>query len=786
MGFLNRFRSDKHLAQCLQASTLDAPEAGQCLSKLKSASDSALPKIFSRLSSADATESVRIREILLRMVDASTLSGFFPGLYSEAHPKVQKATVAALSTEDSYDPGLLLKLFDDQAISKTALLKVLDARKSRLNSLALLRKANTLQPGERTALFAILEEIADKSIVPELVSRITAKDINTRKGIVKLLGHFNIPQARTALLGRLTDDSKQIRFEALDALAKSDIEIDLGVLCSLVKDRDYSVQNRAIDALVRRNDPDTVKHLMGLLKDESEYVRRGAVEVFNGMEYIDAMEDLLEALRDADWWVRARAADALAKIGGPRVIKAVIKLLKSDDEYVRRSAVEILNSTKSEAAIDELMAVLEDSDWWVRERAIDALANIGNKSAIPALLDMMKKDKQAATVVLRAMISLGDETNVSDILPMLKSKEPNIVVEAMHTLAELVDSNRSELVTKSIKQRSKLAAEEVQDAATEALNRIEQRLTLDSGEYYDLASSRAGQKQEEEVRPATREIEIDVKQLKSGDEISDRYRFIRRIGKGAFSTVLLVKDTVIGEEMILKVLHDKMSADEAMIKRFVREIQYARKISHPHVIRIYDFLSMGNIYAISMEYFPSLSLSAELKSKEPFDFARAIKIAADIASGLHAAHLTGVIHRDVKPGNILVDNSDNVKVVDFGISAAQDGGDTKLTKTGILIGTPRYMAPEQVLGKPLDARTDMYSLGVILYEMLTGETAFAGDDNMAVLYRHVHGNIELAHKANPEIPLPLSNLVMKMMAVKPENRYKDMVEMEEVLRAYKV
>jgi len=783
VGLFNKFRADKHLAQCLQASTLDAPEASQCLSKLKSASDSAIPKIFSRLSAAEGAEAVRIREVLKRLIDTNTLSSFFPGLYSEAHPRVQKATVEALSVEDSYDPGLLLKLFDDKAISKSALLKVLDARKSRLNSIALLRKTNMLQPGERTALFAILEDIADQSIVPELVNRITAKDINTRRGIVKLLGHFDIPQARSALLGRLTDDSKQIRFEALDALAKNSIEIDLGILCSLVKDKDYSVQNRAIDALVKRNDPTTVKHLMDLLKDESEYVRRGAVEVLNGLEYPNAIEDLLEALRDADWWVRARAADALAKIGGPRVIKAVIKLLKSEDEYVRRSAVEILNSTRSEAAIDELMAVLEDSDWWVRERAIDALANIGNKSAVPALLDMMKKDKQAAPVVLRAMVSLGDETNVSDILPMLKSKEPTVAVEAMHTLAELVDSNRSELVTKSIKQRSKLAAEEVQDAATEALNRIEQRLTLDSGEYYDLASSRAGQKQEEAVQVPVEEF--DIKKLKSGDEITDRYRFIRRIGKGAFSTVLLVKDTVINEEMILKVLHDKMSVDEAMIKRFVREIQYARKISHPHVIRIYDFLSMGNMYAISMEFFPSLSLSAELKSKEPFDFARALNIAADVASGLHAAHLTGVIHRDVKPGNILVDNSDNVKVVDFGISAAQDSGETKLTKTGILIGTPRYMAPEQVLGKPLDARTDMYSLGVILYEMLTGVTAFAGDDNMAVLYRHVHGDIEPAHKANPDIPKPLSDIVMKMMAVKPENRYKDMVEMEEVLRAYK-
>ncbi|HHJ19761.1 MAG TPA: serine/threonine protein kinase, partial [Gammaproteobacteria bacterium] len=547
----------------------------------------------------------------------------------------------------------------------------------------------------------------------------------------------------------------------------------------LIKDADFNVQNKAVEAIIKHNDPEAIIYLIDLLKDESEYVRRAAVEVLNGMEYPDAVEDLLNALKDEDWWVRARAADALAKIGGRRVVEAVIRLIRNDDEYIRRAAIEILNSTKDEASMSHLINALNDSDWWVRERAIDALASIGNKAALPALLKLMREDRQAAPIVLKALRTLGDETRVKDILMMLGSKDEATVMETMQTLSELVDASQAERVFKAIKRRAYTAGEDVRAAARMALKRINTRLARRRASAEESAAVRSAAKQ--------RALKIDVRTLKSGDKIGDRYEFVRRVGKGAFSTVLLVKDLMVRERIVLKILHEKMTTEEAMVKRFIREIRYARKINHPHVIRIYDFVSVGNLYAISMEYFPSVTLSHLLQPKKPLAFQRAIDIGAAVASGISAAHGQNVIHRDLKPGNVLIDKAGIVKVVDFGIARTQSAAETQLTKTGILIGTPRYMAPEQVTGtKRLDGRSDIYSLGVLLYEMLTGQTAFKGDDNVQVLYKHVHGDILPLHETNPDVPLPLSKIVMKMMSVNPKHRYQTMDEVDEVLRAYQL
>ena len=781
LGFFSDIRADRNLTKCMTARDLTASEAVETLSKLRKIAPTSVNKLLQRLGPATGAEADRIEEILDLLLDDSTLPHYLEGFKSNAHPRLLKSLVRIFSASTNYDPNPLIRLFDDQDISKPALLKVIKARADSMDGAMLLGKAYTLAPSERAALFQILQEIVDESLIPELVKRADAQDASIRLGMVRLLKRFDTALTRSTLMARLEDPTKQVRAEALDGLADMDTAIDIGVFCRLLKDSDLGIQSRAVDAVVKRNDPKTIPHLVDLLKDKSEHIRRAAVEVLNGLEFESAVEDLLKALKDEDWWVRARAADALARIGGRRVVEAVVHLLRNDDEYIRRSAVEILNSTRDEVAMEHLLAALGDSDWWVRERAIDALANIGNKAAVPALVKLMNEDDQAAPIVLKALVTLGSERQVRDVLAQLGKQDESIVLEAMQTLAELVDSSQAERVVKAIKRRAHGEEEDIRAGALAALKRINARLVRSSSRS-EQAEARPSRPRVERRKP----IKFDVKSLKSGDMLSDRYRFVRRVGRGAFSTVLLVKDLEIQEEIILKVLHDKMSQDDAMVKRFVRELKYARRINHENVIRIHDFVRIGDMRAISMEYFPSMTLSSELEQKKPLAFKRAIHIAASVAAGIASANDIGVVHRDLKPGNVLIDKENKVKIVDFGISAATSTGDTKLTKTGILIGTPRYMAPEQVLGKKLDGRTDIYSLGVIFYEMLAGKTAFEGEDNMAVLYKHVHGNIDPLHKVNPEVPLPLSNIVSRMMSVHPKKRYQSMHEVEDTLRSYKL
>ncbi|MDH3949349.1 MAG: serine/threonine protein kinase, partial [Gammaproteobacteria bacterium] len=219
--------------------------------------------------------------------------------------------------------------------------------------------------------------------------------------------------------------------------------------------------------------------------------------------------------------------------------------------------------------------------------------------------------------------------------------------------------------------------------------------------------------------------------------------------------------------------------------RFVHELRLTRKITHENVIRIYDFITIGKSHAISMEFFESHSLSQEIRAGKTKDFKRNTKILIDICKGLGVAHQINVVHRDIKPANILVNSEDIVKLVDFGLAAAasESGEASRITKSGILVGTPTYMAPEQVRGRAIDTRTDIYSLGIVMYEMYTGQPPYKDKDHMATLFKHVEGKAQQANEKNPEISEELNRIIMKTIHVDPTQRYQTTMELQRDLEA---
>ncbi len=222
------------------------------------------------------------------------------------------------------------------------------------------------------------------------------------------------------------------------------------------------------------------------------------------------------------------------------------------------------------------------------------------------------------------------------------------------------------------------------------------------------------------------------------------------------------------------------------MKRFVHELRYSRKITHRNIIRIYDFLNLQGSYAISMEYFPSHTLSGEIPDAKPMDIEKALKYSRDMATGMAVAHLAGVIHRDLKPANVLVNEDGLLKIVDFGVAAAASIGDTQLTKTGYVIGSPKYMAPEQILGKKVDETADVYSIGVIMYEMSTGIPPYSRGDHMSVMYQHVQGKATQCQEINAEIPDDYAEIIAKAMSVDKTKRYQSMDELTEALDQIKL
>jgi eukaryotic-like serine/threonine-protein kinase len=814
MSFFTNLRADRLITE-IRSSTDPAGQATQkAVARLKEVGPGAIEAIFAALPESDKNATLAFVDVLSGLASQKTFPQFVRGLV-EGSPRVVTGITQALIANRSYPPHLLIEALATPGVSKPAILEVIAAQKTRFGVRELLTAAYTQEPNEKAALFRIIGEIADQSSIPELVGRVQGKDPIARVHIINTLARFNTPEVQNALQGLLKDPNKLIRGATLSALQRMDGPIDIERVTALLRDPEIDVLNRAVDVVIKANHPDTMQYLTAVLKDENENARRAAVEVLNEIGNARSVKFLLESLKDSDWWVRSRAADALGKIGGPKVIDAVLQLVRDKDEDIRRAAIEILNQTKDERAVESLIQATRDTDWWVSERAIDALAEIGSKRAVPRLMEMLHTPNGKSTpIVVRALGKLGDSKLVDLLLPLVARPEREIRIEAIQALSRVADESRADQVRNELQAQVGSPDQTISRMASAAVTELDNRIAgisqLRSGvapmpppvpagaattatpprpaptpaeaAKTLLISDQAVQQAAKQAESAAR---LDIQQLKAGDIIEGRYKYIDRIGRGAFGTVLLMEDTVVDERLILKFLNPNVSQDEEVMKRFVHELRYSRKITHKNVIRIYDFLYIQGNYAISMEYFPSHTLGGEVVNEKPVELKRAVQFGMDICTGMTVAHQQGIVHRDLKPANVLINEEGLLKIVDFGVAAAQREGDTQLTKTGYVIGSPKYMAPEQILGKKVDERADIYALGVMLYEMMTGVPPYSRGDHMSVMYQHVQGKARNPQDVNPNLPPGMSDLIVRSMAVDKTKRFQTMEELRLALEKYR-
>jgi serine/threonine-protein kinase len=258
---------------------------------------------------------------------------------------------------------------------------------------------------------------------------------------------------------------------------------------------------------------------------------------------------------------------------------------------------------------------------------------------------------------------------------------------------------------------------------------------------------------------------------------------LHRVGGGGFGTVYLVEDVMVKEEMVLKILSSQLSLDPTMIRRFVQELKLTRRITHANVIRIHDLIDLDGAQAISMEYFPGRDLGAVLREEGPMSPARAMNLAEQVLEGLAAAHSAGILHRDIKPANLLIGAGDLVKIVDFGLASMSHSTQSRLTQSGILVGTPEYISPEQITGTDIDARCDLYSLAVVLYEAMSGIQPFTGTSAVNILFQHLEADVPALGTVAAGIPPHVSDAVMKAMSRQPADRPASATAMLEMLRA---
>ena len=260
-----------------------------------------------------------------------------------------------------------------------------------------------------------------------------------------------------------------------------------------------------------------------------------------------------------------------------------------------------------------------------------------------------------------------------------------------------------------------------------------------------------------------------------GQRINDRYEIIRLIGEGGMANVYLAYDTILERNVAVKVLRGDLADDEKFIRRFQREALSASSLSHPNIVEMYDVGEDNGNFYIVMEYIDGKTIKQLIKKRGNLTSSEAVDIMCQLTDGLSCAHDSYIIHRDIKPQNIMVLEDGMIKITDFGVAMAINASD--LTQTNSVMGSVHYLPPEQAAGKGSTIKSDIYSLGIVLYEMLAGTMPFRGETAVEIALKHIKNPMPSIRKVNPKVPQSLENIILKATAKNPKNRYNNVREL---------
>ena len=789
MAVLGSILFNRTLKQFLECQDLSSDKGVALTSKIgKSAKDS-LDKILETIPNTDKPHSDVLKNICLDYVDHDDQDLLLNSL--ETDVTIIRSTVAdILSRSSSVNPSKLFRQLHDTDVSKTEIIDILALQKRSLKPEQIINNALKLEQNYAERLLSMAEysehpvDLENLSLDPSTIGNPNLK--------IMLLRYFGkLKQAEVArIIGKFfTDPNKTVVIEALKALKVLTVAFDASVVLPFIETMSEVEREMALEIIIKQANPELIPKIAPWTTGKSDDLRETFIKLVVEHSTEESLEKFLLRLDQQEWWGKEQAVKCLLRIADNDVFTNAQALVDHDQEFVRSTAQQLAAQHSDPADLESVKGAALHENWQVREKAIVAIGNSGKRESLSLLKKVIDQWPESAPNVLKAVSKLGFSKGLEIAFACLKLPEAASQREALITIANLTTKQHSENVRETVMRLVPKLQATVRDTAQEVVMQLtadfglselqvnpdtffETRLIkIDHSQSLDEANA---SQQTEAPQQATQVVSFqNIEELKENDIWMDRFRINREVGRGAMGRVMLAEDEMVGEPLILKFMHPELTADGASRERFLREVKYSRKVSHPNVIRIHDMLFKDNLCAISMEYFISRGIDEILKEVKYFQPKEGLDIIYQVAAGMSAAHAQQVIHRDLKPSNILMDKDGLVKVVDFGIASASSNSDSTLTKTGSIIGTPAYISPERAKGLEADYRCDIYALGIIAYCMFAGRLPYKGEP-MAILFQHLEGNAPPIHEVKEDIPPALSMLVQKMMAVEAENRIQTM------------
>lgn len=781
------------LKQFLDCDDLESARGVAVIEKLRQSAGESLEILIEAIPRASGLHRAMLTEICLEHVGVSTEDFLLKSLDNDA-TEIRATTASIMSQSSQINPSRLLKKLHEPDAPRAEIISILEFQAAQIKPEQIISNALRLDRADAEQLLKLAyksEQPLDLGVLNIEPASIDSPSIKI--ALLRYLGEVEQSDVAKFIVRFLTDANKTVIIEALKALKGLKVDFDASLLLPSYESMTDVARQLALEIIEARADAELVPQLAPLTCGKSDEMRETFVKLFTQHVTTEGLEKFLKLLDLQEWWGKEQALKGLHKLGNDRLFAAAHGLTSHENEFIREQTQRLAAYASGRGDVKQLWANALHEDWQVRDNAINAIGKSGNRESMSILKKVIDKWPESAIAVLQAVTELGHAKGLEIAFACLRMPEALVQREALKTIGKLTTERHAKTVREKLMYLVPSLQATVRDTVGEVVTRLTeqfklQALNVDEETYFDTRLIKfddtgafdKGTTQSQTTAPGIPEYQ-NIEEFKKGDLWLDRYRIDREIGRGAMGRVMLASDEMVGEILILKFMHPELTAEEASRERFLREVRYSRKVSHPNVIRVHDMLSHQGLSAISMEFFESRGIDEFLKEKKYFEATEGLKILLQMAKGVGAAHDQDVIHRDLKPSNVLMNSKGLVKIVDFGIASATSRSDATLTQVGSIIGTPAYLSPERARGLDADHRSDIYALGVIAYCMFTGKLPYVGEP-MSLLYQHIEGKAKPLHEIRDTINPRISLLVQKLMAVDVDVRLQTMDDVAEAIR----